>query len=385
MQRKLGALFCALILCLGLVAPASATDDVMFIALNDTFPIALSADTMPFWSNGLLYVPSTTFDFRVTGISMGFYSVYSAYNQNIVLYTMEEMLYFDLSDNTCYNYHTKESYPVSAIVQNGVPFVPVSTVCDFFGLTYNRYSTAYGELLRIKDSNVVLSDAVFIDAASDMMSNRLKAYTQSLATPDVDTTTPDVDTTPDVTVPEDPTTPEVAQVSYYLAAICQGEGSPRGLLEALEEINAHALFLLTPQQLEDGDLIREIVGSGHLVGIIAQGETAQESRALLALGNSLLQGAAYTTATVALCPQDQQSELAAEGWIFWEETSSLIPTEGNTVDRYGAAIIRSLNRDDGTAYLTLDDSKDTADSIADLIGQLAERSFLLEIPTETRL
>lgn len=382
MKRKLGAFFCALLLCLGLVAPASATDDVMFIALNDTFPIALSADTMPFWSDGLLYVPSTTFDFRVTGISMGFYSVYSAYNQNIVLYTMEEMLYFDLSNNTCYNYHTKESYAVSAIVQNGVPFVPVSTVCDFFGLTYNRYTTPYGELLRIKDSNVVLSDAVFIDAGSDMMSNRLKAYTQSLTT--TDTTTPDT-TVPDTTIPEDTTTPVVTQVSYYLGVICEEDGDTRSVLSALDEGGGQALFLLTPQQMEDGDLIREIVGSGHLIGIVAQGETAAESRALLTQGNSLLQAAAYTTTTVALCPLDQQEELAEEGWIFWSETASLIPTEGNTADRYGAAIIRSLSREDGTAYLTLDDSQDMADALLDFIDQLAERSFLLEIPIETRL
>ncbi len=386
LKQKIIALVCALALCLGLITAAAAEDDVTFISLNDyLFPLA--TETMPFWEDGLLYIPVDALDVRITTISLGFYAVYSDYNQSITIYDFQRMIIFDLAEDSCYDYHSGEEFSVHAIVKNGTAFVPASTVCNFFGLKYNVYTTDYGEIVRITNGDAVLSDWLFIDAASYLMSSRLRDYNQSLVTPtDPTPTTPTTPVTPTIpTEPEIPDVPEVTRVSVYLGIRCDGGTGVADILAALEEAGSQAIFFLTPDQIAtDGNLVRQLLGTGHLIGILAEGETTEDTQALLAEGNRQLALAAYTTTTLVLCPTEQRSELIGD-WVFWRETASFIPTEGNTVERYGAAIIRSLNRDDGEVYLTLDDSADMGTELESFIDQLAERSFVLRAPLETRL
>ena len=60
MRRKLlAALFCAALM-LQLAVPAAAAGSVYFTAVNKNV-LKLSDATMPFWSGGYLYVPSSIF------------------------------------------------------------------------------------------------------------------------------------------------------------------------------------------------------------------------------------------------------------------------------------------------------------------------------------
>ena len=56
MKKRLGALLCALVMCLALLSPASALEEVCFTSLNNKL-LPLASDTMPLWSGGVLYVP----------------------------------------------------------------------------------------------------------------------------------------------------------------------------------------------------------------------------------------------------------------------------------------------------------------------------------------
>ena len=61
MRRKLAALLLCLLLVFQLSpVPSGAAETVYFTAVNKNV-LTLSDDTMPFWSGGYLYVPSTIF------------------------------------------------------------------------------------------------------------------------------------------------------------------------------------------------------------------------------------------------------------------------------------------------------------------------------------
>lgn len=61
MKRRAAALLLALWMALGLsTLSAAAGRSVYFLAVNDTV-LPLNDETMPFWENGYLYIPSTIF------------------------------------------------------------------------------------------------------------------------------------------------------------------------------------------------------------------------------------------------------------------------------------------------------------------------------------
>ena len=70
MKKRLGALLCALVMCLALLSPASALEEVCFTSLNNKL-LPLASDTMPLWSGGVLYVPASLFDGSATNASYG--------------------------------------------------------------------------------------------------------------------------------------------------------------------------------------------------------------------------------------------------------------------------------------------------------------------------
>lgn len=372
MKKKIIAFLCALVLCVELVPTAGAASDVIFIALNDNvFP--LSADTMPFQSAGMIYVPYTTFDSRTATIDLGLYATYSERDRVVTVYNSESMLVFDLTTNSMFDYHTGANYNIPAITRNGVIFIPAYIICDMFGLEYSYYQTSYGALLRIK-STYWLSDAIFIDSASWTMSSYLKEYNQTLSTT---TTTPTTAPTT-TTEPEETTT----RTTAYLSIQCTQETPVDDVLWSLETQHISALFLLTPDYIaQEGDEVRKILGSGHTIGIWAEGETAEETDALLMEGRANLAAAAYTTTALAQVPADQRDDLA-EGWIFWEAEQDLSSGVEGDLYRYATALVRSLAQDNHGLTLTLTADQEMSDCLMDVLAQLDGRSFSMLAVTE---
>ena len=60
MRRKLLAVLACVVLAVQLAAPAGAAKTVYFTAVNMSV-LELSDATMPFWSDGYLYVPGSVF------------------------------------------------------------------------------------------------------------------------------------------------------------------------------------------------------------------------------------------------------------------------------------------------------------------------------------
>ena len=165
----------------------------------------------------------------------------------------------------------------------------------------------------------------------------------------------------------------------------EGDGL-RETLDALDSAGRYALFFLTPQALEEeGDLVRRMLGSGHLVGVLAQGEDLDQTRALLERGTAALEAQAHTRTTLAYAPEGQQAALEEEGWVCWNETASAVPQEGVGASSYASGVIRSIPARSQRAYLTLDAGSDSARVLPTLLQRLESRSYAVSVPLETRL
>ncbi len=376
MKKKIIALVCALLLLLGSIPVAHADSEVIFVALNDNVS-PLSAETMPFFSSGMLYVPYDTFDARTNSIDLGLYATYSERDRVVTVYNTQDMLVFDLNTNSMYKYHTGESYNIPAITRNGVIFIPAYIICDVFGLEYSYYQTSYGPIVRMK-STYWLTDAIFIDAASVTMSSYLKEYNQTIAT----TTTTTPTTTPTVTPTEPEEDTPVSDTISYLSIQCTPETPMDDVLWSLETQRIYALFLMTPDYIaQEGDAVREILGSGHTIGIWAEGETAEETEALLEEGRVNLAAAAYTTTTIVQVPPDQQDDLS-QGWVFWETDQSLTSDTPGDVSRYATALVRALSQDSNGICLSVTATQEMSDCLMDVLVQLDGRNFSMMPVTE---
>lgn len=402
----------AVVLFAGLSLPTPVlAANLYFTAVNDTVS-PLTSDSMPFWSGGMLYVPYTVFDANLNGIgvSLGLYTSYNRGNNTITLFNLRQMLIFDLNNGTCWDDTTGTSYSSRAILRNGKPYLSLNMVCGFFGLEYSCSQLPYvsqGYLVRIKSADAVNDDASFIDAARNVINNRLRDYTQSLSP--ADTTSPSADpgtspsppsgtdpgtapgkdpgTDPGNTGPAAPNTrpdPDDADTAAYLAFRCESGEGLSGILNALDSQGAYALFFLTPELLEEeGGLVRRILGSGHSVGILADG--GEETEALLARGSRALEAAAQTRTTLAYVPSDRRAALEEAGWICWRETALLQPDGSASPNTYAANAVKRLGDRDDTVYLTLEGGDDTARVLSALLRYLSNENFIVSIPLETRL
>lgn len=380
MKNRLTALFCAAVLLFSLsTAHAINAGDVYFTAVNDWL-VPLSVDTMPTWVGGRLYVPASTFDSATTGVDLGFF--FRQNNNTVTLYTLRQMLVFDLNRGIAYDQHSGESLPAKAVNRNGRIYLPVETVCDFFQLEDSYNYTQYGYLVRIKTAAARLSDARFIDAGAIPMSTALEELLR--AQQPSDEPAPPQPVTPGPIQPPKQDEPAKPQTQAYLAFRCEDNAGVDAILDRLAESAASAIFFFDPATLaQQDDLIRRVVGSGHHIGLLASGSTAAESQLALTQGNRLLAIIARTAATAVLAPADQHSALSEDGWACWRETVNAAPRGSERPAAYAQRILAAMGSR-RTSRLTLDTSAATARGLPALLEQLEETEHRILLPLETR-
>lgn len=385
--KRSAALVLVLTMLVTLLNTAQAAGNIYLTAVNENL-LELTSDTMPTWSNGVLYVPYTVFDGSYTGINLGISSSYSRDEGTVTLYTLQQMVVFDLNRGTCYNPLTEQTLSGRAILRNGRPYVPVASVCSYFGLSYSVIDIEEGYIVRIKSSGVVLSDYSFVDSAQNSIRNRIRDYNQanqSQPTPGVlpPTYNPEEPDT-DITVPDDPVDADV--IPTYLAFSCEDSQGLSEILDTLDSRNQRAIFFFDAQGLErEDDLIFRILGSGYSIGLIAQGRSTSATNRLLEEANQTLSQVAYTRTSVVLVPESQREELEAEGWICWNETASAVPTQGVGTNTYANQVLKRISGNHTRVYLTLDASSETARVLPTLLRRLAEEGYGVSVPLETRL
>ena len=379
-KRRVLPLVLAVVLALSLTPASAAT--LYFTAVNNTVA-PLTSETMPFWSGGTLYVPYTIFDASLNnvGVGLGLYTSYNRDSRTVTLYNLRQMLTFDLNSGTCLDEVTGTTYISRAIMRGGRPYLALNTVCSHFDLEYSYNQLPdipQGFLVRIKSSDTVMSDADFIDAAKNVINNRLREYTQGLNPAE----STDPGTNPSTQNPGGTTVPDKDGPAAYLAFRCETASGLTDILDALGESRRCAVFFLTPQLLEEGDLVRRILGGGHSVGILADGgETAH----LLEQGGLALERAACARTTLTYAAAGQRERLEEHGWVCWQETVLLRPDDTVSANSFASSAVRRLGKQDKAVYLTLEGGENAARVLPALLRYLDRESYVVSIPVETML
>lgn len=332
-MRRLAAFAVTLLLfvCLLPGQGQASSSGVYFTAANENL-MELNSETMPFYANGVLYVSSRLFEGTDLGVS---YARHAALGL-ATLYTSTQDLRFDLAGQVAYD---KQSnfYSGYAIERGNVVFFPLKLVCQYFDLTWSYSETDFVPLIRVKSGSVVLSDRDFIYAATSLMSDRYNEYrrgqTSQPGRPSV--------TDPPV-VPDPPVQAAEGQKAYLLF---DGEDA-MDLLPVLEGVQA--TFLLSAEDMENGDLLRALVAGGHAPVLRLSGETREEAAHRLRQGQEALWQAACARLELVWCDDGEEwDELIREAGCV--RASAGIELSGQTA----SALLRVIGgyREDVAVYL----------------------------------
>ncbi len=307
----------------------SALADVYFTAANDQL-MPLSDETMPFYSNGVLYISCRFFEGGELGLS---------YSRNTTLglatlyrHGSDQDLRFDLAGQVTYD-KQDNLYSGYAIERGGIVFFPLRLVCQYFGLTWTYTETDTVPLIRVKSASVILTDSEFIYAAATLMNDWYIEYERSLTSRPSGVTpggTPSNTPggTPGSAPSESPDEPPVHAVGGQKVYLLFDGAGAQDILPALGDVQA--TFLLAAEEMADGDLLRALVAGGHAVALRIEDEDEAEdllrqarealwkaacSRLELVWSESGLQGTGYVSV---------HADLEALG----EDTSSLLRSIG---------------------------------------------------------
>ena len=280
-NKRLLAFFMAVLMTFTLVQQdgAAVLENTYFTAVNDKL-MPLTTETMPFWSNNVLYVCCTAFEQTDLGVRC----IRNYNTGRTVLYTRDRALYFNLENRTTYDKNNVMFYGY-AIEIGELIFYPLDLVCKYFGLSWTMIETSTIPLIRIKCDTVVLDDSMFVNAASSMMAGRYAEYEKLVNSSrpvedeqnenqQGDQQNEQKEDTPDPPVVDDPPIHAAeGQKLYLLLSATTGDAVRRMIAQLADR---QATFLLTVQQMEDGDLLRALLGNGHSIALQVSGSTESE-------------------------------------------------------------------------------------------------------------
>ena len=167
-KRRVFCALLALVLCVLLCTPILADGDILFVAVNDSIPLTLSA--LPYESSSGIYVPYTAFDASPGGVI----PAYNAQAQTFVLFTRQRRLVFDLAEGTVTDQDGNVK-TVSTTFRGGMLYVPLVYCASFFGLKVTLLKSENGyPILRFTTGSEVYDDSLFVEKAESLIRYRIE-------------------------------------------------------------------------------------------------------------------------------------------------------------------------------------------------------------------
>lgn len=377
MKKKIIPLLCALALLFALPfalpAAEAAPDPVYFTCVNDTV-MDLNDATMPFFANGVLYVPYTMFDPDTSGSGLGVFSSYSRSKAAVLIYGWGGTLLFDLQNNN--STFGGRTYSDSAVQRNSTVFVPLDMVCRCFELEWSWLMVERGYIIRVKSSSAALSDRDFASAASYTLNERYTTYIQNKAPRP---------STPPVTPSTAPTPEGGAQIRFAFRMTGSGGGFD-DLLSELRSAQVFGLFLCHPDDLlARDDHIRTLLAGGHRLGLVLDADTAQGQLEQLEQGKYLLSRIAHTPVTIALSTNLSEEDTAAVGESVSLWTSTVDATDDTLTAAQQATLVTRAVSDDSPHFILLDDTAPSASSLLMILSSLTQKGCEFRPVTEVSL
>jgi hypothetical protein len=159
------------------------------------------------------------------------------------------------------------------------------------------------------------------------------------------------------------------------------------VLTALNSQGDTGLFFLTLEQLTDqGGLVRQILGTGHFVGLRVQGQSAQEVLSEAELGAQVLSDAAHCRLSVVLVEDLDEKGLAdveRAGYVCWRTTTDGRELEGGASTRAATLAHQLTVGASAKNYLLLDDR--ASGTLAGMLTALGQSDFRFRTPLPTEL
>ena len=305
MRRKLAALALCLVLVFQMApVPSEAAGSVYFTAVNKNV-LSLSDETMPFWSGGYLYVPSTIF----TGVGRDLgVSYYPNIGRGTILLYVDNVIYSSLVFDVNKDYAVDNEgnmYFQKAIQRGNVIFLPISLIARCFGLLYSTVEVDRGYLVWVRNTDMDMEERYFADAAKSRMEYEYNQYVQ--------------DRTEEETPAEETDVPGgVTGQRIYLGMEASDDTRVRSLLDTLDRYDSQAAFYCTADFLEtEGDLLRRMSATGQAIGLMADAADSRSITEQLEEGNRLLfRAASVKTRLVWMENATEQAVAEAEAAGF---------------------------------------------------------------------
>ncbi|MBP3313485.1 MAG: hypothetical protein J6K84_02375 [Oscillospiraceae bacterium] len=286
------ALLCAITL------PASGhTSKLFFVAWNDTLPLTLPGEVMPYEQDGTVFVPHTIFDLTMDGITATFH----AERNTLTLLSRSQRLIFDLTEGrvTDENGVTRQA---QCILRDSTAFVPLELCANYFGLSASLLKGANDyTVVRLTNGQEIYDDAHFLPKTEQIIAYRVDGY-EGGQTPDL----PSGDQLP-------PT--------VYLTAF--GVEHATIAMDVLSNVTIPlTVFFTADEILENPSLVRTASAKGYMVGLtVGQGETDVSSA--LRRGNDALRLVAGHKTLLACLTQEQSQGI--EGYCIMDR-DLVVPT-----------------------------------------------------------
>jgi len=370
-MKRVLCLLLAVVMLAGFEPPTDAVTTVIFTAVNDTL-LPLADDTMPFYSGGAIYAPSSAFD----GTDLGIYYSRSRDKNTALFYKQRNVIIFDLAAGTIETNNGAE-LTGTAIVRGDVVFFPLDVMCSYFNLEYSYTRITYGYLLRIKSDSVVLSDAKFIDAANSSMAQRYARYGRPQAEP-VQTEEPP---------PEPPPTQETAQRTFYPVVACTDPATAETLIRRFGA--GRATYLFPPDGVDGADeLLRCLAAGGGTTALrVNAADGAEQAIAQIEAGNRTLWAAANCkTRLVWLdgASEDTARRVAEAGYC---PISAAVNLSGivSSASRTSARIISAADARRGSCCVFLGTDVEIAGDLGALLAALRSSNCTSARLTEVTL
>ena len=370
MKKRFAAwLLCVLMVFqLALPSPAKAASYVYFVAIGENI-MPLSDRTMPFWSDGYLYIASSI----ITGTArdtLGVSCVRNNDQKRVVLYSREEAesLFFEWEKNYATD-KVGNVYSPGAIYKNGEVFIPAALVARLFNLQYSVTAVSAeadgeairGDLVWLRKPGHVLSAGVFADAASSgAIPERYADYLKEKRAQE----------TPETTDPADEVEVDGKRIYLCLTAGTDAET----LLNLLDQYHSQAAFFCSQEFLEtQGGLLRRMIATGQAVGILVDAADPEKTvEEQLEVGNRALERATFTkTRLVRIQDGDEQAVRVAEQAGYRVLDPDL--------DRTGYQLRGLSNANSLLRSVSAQQRKDVAVWLADTASSNGLRSFLAAV------
>lgn len=305
-KRKIVAVIVMLSIVVVLVLPAGAAGTVYFSAVNNKL-LALNNATMPTYIGSQLYLPYSFFNAG----DLGVYS--SGDSEKAIIYASgSKILTFNAVTGEIFDQNNFRYERYSAELHNGIVYVPVQLVCDYFGFEFGVIQAQPAAIVRVRSTSNI-PDATFaaIQSIKEQMQSMYDTY---MGNPNASPT------------PSTGGEPTYQEVIVYLSVYDFSAGKLDKILDALTSVPFKACFFVAADEIEaNAGLLRRIAGNGHMIGIWLKEGSSQEYQDASAL---LFEAAKVKTVLVTAIGDNAKNgeDMAkAESLVFWQPTKIYDP------------------------------------------------------------